>query len=233
MSWRAWCGEVGAVWRKEWRCELRTRYALNTAGLFALTTLTAVSIALGPLGTSEMARPVLPVLLWLILFFAAAAGLPRSFVNEEEAGTAIALRLTARPSSLFCGKVLYNLTLLFALEAITAPLFVTLFQMPVADAGRFAVALLAGGYGLALASTLVASMVAQARARGPLFSVLAFPVLLPLLLFAMRLTLAAVEGAPGAAGADDTYLALLRLLLAYNGTLTVAALMLFPAIWNP
>ncbi len=221
----SWAAETSAIFAKEWRSELRTRYALNTVGLFAFTTLVVVSMALGPIGASPEARQFLPVLLWLILLFAASAGLPRTFVHEEEIHTATALRLAARPVSLFCGKALYNLTLILALELLIAPLFAAMLQMPVAHPARLAVVLAGGGYGLAIGSTLIAAMVAQARARGPLFAVLAFPVLLPLLKFAIEATLAASLG--------ETTGATLSLILLYDATLTVASLMLFPAIWNP
>ncbi len=221
----SWAAETRAIFAKEWRSELRTRYALNTVGLFAFTTLVVVSMALGPVGASPEARQFLPVLLWLILLFAASAGLPRTFVHEEEIHTATALRLAARPISLFCGKALYNLTLILALELLIAPLFAAMLQMPIAEPLRLAAVLAAGGYGLAIGSTLIAAMVAQARARGPLFAVLAFPVLLPLLKFAIEATLATVLGETTGAG--------LSLILLYDATLTVASLMLFPAIWNP
>ena len=220
-----WTAEAGAIFGKDWRSELRTRYALNTVGLFAFTTLVVVSLSLGPVGASEEARPFLPVLLWLILLFAASAGLPRTFVHEEEVGTAVALRLTARPSSLFCGKALYNLTLILALELLITPLYVAMLQMPVVSAFELVLTLALGGYGLAVGSTLIAAMVAQARARGPLFAVLAFPILLPLLKFAVQATIGVVL--------DEPTEGVLTLILMYDATLTVASLMLFPAIWNP
>lgn len=220
-----WVRETLAIAGKEWRTELRTRYALNTIGLFAFSTLVVVSLALGPIGTSGDGPNVLAVVLWLILLFASSAGLPRSFVQEEEIGTAAALRLTAQPSCLFCGKLLYNLALLGLLELIVVPLYLAMLQVPVSSVPKLLGALAVGGYGLAVGSTLIAAMVAQARARGALFSVLAFPVLLPLLLFAIQLTRSAVLGEPGNA-------ALMQTLL-YDGTLTVAALMLFPVVWNP
>jgi len=99
--WRdasTWAAEAMAVFAKEWRGEFRTRYALNTLGLFAFTTLVVVSVSLGPLGVSlAQGTAVLPVLLWIILLFSAAAGLPRAFVHEEETQTATALRLAATP----------------------------------------------------------------------------------------------------------------------------------------
>jgi len=221
-----WAAEALAVFAKEWRCEFRTRYALNTLGLFAFTTLVVVSVSLGPLGVSvSRGTAVLPVLLWVILLFSAAAGLPRAFVQEEETQTATALRLAATPSALFCGKLLYGMTLTLALEALVTPVFVAMTSLDVKSPGLLAAVLAAGGYGLAAGSTLVAAIIAQARSKGTLFSVLAFPVLLPLLLIAVELTRHAVAG-------DPADVALLQLLL-YDGSVTVAGFMLFPVVWNP
>jgi heme exporter protein B len=221
-----WAAEALAVFAKEWRCEFRTRYALNTLGLFAFTTLVVVSVSLGPLGVSvSQGTAVLPVLLWVILLFSAAAGLPRAFVQEEETQTATALRLAATPSALFCGKLLYGLTLTLALEALVTPVYVAMTSLDVKSPGLLAAVLAAGGFGLAAGSTLVAAIIAQARAKGTLFSVLAFPVLLPLLLIAVDLSRHAVAG-------DPADVALLQLLL-YDASVTVAGFMLFPVVWNP
>lgn len=222
----SWLVEALAVFAKEWRCELRTRYALNTLGLFAVTTLVVMSISLGPLGVATVERTtVLPVLLWILLLFAVAAGLPRAFVHEEESHTAIALRLAARPSSLFCGKLAYSFSVVLALELIVTPLFSTLMQLRVESPGLLVLALVAGGFGLAAGGTLVASIIAQARGSAALFSVLALPVLLPLLVLAIELTRSAVSGDPAPVAS--------RQLLLYDGSVTVAGLLLFPAVWNP
>lgn len=222
----SWPAEAAAVFVKDWRCEFRTRYALNTLGLFAVTTLVVVSLVLGPMGAApELAGTVLPVILWLIVLFAVTAGLPRVFVAEEETHTATALRLAATPSALFCGKLAYGLTVVLALEALITPLFLVMVQMEARRPALLVAALAAGGYGLAAGSTLVAAMVAQARTKSALFAVLLLPVLVPGLLFAVQLTRAAVTGEPP--GNE------LRMLLLYDATLTVAGLMLFPSIWSP
>jgi heme exporter protein B len=85
--------------------------------------------------------------------------------------------------------------------------------------------LAAGGYGLAVGSTLVAAIIAQARTKGTLFAVLAFPILLPLLLLAVEVTRNAVAGAPAGVAMPQ--------LLLYDASVTVAGLMLFPMVWNP
>jgi heme exporter protein B len=220
-----WLAEAAAVFVKDWRSELRTRFALNTLGLFALTTLVVVSFSVGPIGGSPLAPAVLPAILWIILLFAATAGLPRLFVAEEETHTATALRLAATPSALYCGKLAFGLALIAALEVLTTPLYLAMVQLPVARPGLLAATLAVGGFGLASASTLIAVMVAQARGRATLFAVLLFPVLVPLLVMVVKLTQEAVTGEP--AGAALTQLVL------YDASVTVAALMLFPAMWNP
>ena len=221
----SWLAEAAAVFAKDWRSEARTRYALNTLGLFALTTLVLVSVGLGPLGASAAGAQVLPFLLWIVLLFAAAAGLPRAFVQEEETHTATALRLAARPSTVFWGKLAYALSLTLALEVLVAPLFLAMVQLEVASPGLFAAGLAAGGFGLAAASTVVAAIIAQARARSTLFAVLSFPLLVPLLLLVVEVTRNAVGGEPAAVA--------LRQLLLYDASVAVAGSMLFPAIWNP
>ena len=227
--WRrasTWAAEAAAVFAKDWRCELRTRYALNTLALFAFTTMVVVSVSLGPLGTSaDLGVSVLPVLLWLILLFAAAAGLPRAFVEEEETHTATALRLAATPSALYCGKLAYGVTLILALELLVAPVYAAMVTLSIHSPGLFVAALAAGGFGIAAGSTLVAAIISQAQGRSTLFSVLAFPVLLPPLLLVVELTRNAVAGHPAG-------VALSQLLL-YDGAITIFGLMLFPLIWNP
>jgi len=221
-----WAAEATAVFAKEWRCELRTRYALSTLALFAFTTLVVVSVSLGPLGvTKSQGSAVLPVLFWIILLFSVAAGLPRSFVQEEESQTATALRLAATPSALFCGKLAYGLTVIVALEALITPIYLAIMSLAVRSPGLLVATLAAGGYGLAAGSTLVAAIIAQARSKGTLFAVMAFPVLLPLLLLSIELTRNAMGGEPAG-------VALSQILL-YDASVTIAGLMLFPTVWNP
>ncbi len=223
-EFRAWLGAAWAVCVKDIRAEFRTRYALSAIGLFALTTLTVVSFALGPYGLEQ---DLLAALLWVVLFFAAMAGLSRSFVHEEESHTAPALRLAAPPGAVYLGKYLFNLGLLLLLEALVVPLFIVMMGLQVGRPGLFALVLLLGNLGLAGATTVIAAMVAQAGSRGALFTVLSFPLLLPLLISAISGTQATL--APGdVAGAWGPA----QVLLAYAVAMVTVALMLFPVIWT-
>ncbi len=222
-----WLAEALAVFGKDWRSEARARHSVTSLVLFSLSTLLIASLALGPLaGPADGRAEVVAALLWILLLFAAAAGLPRAFVHEEEARTAAALRLAARPSAVFAGKLLWVGSLIALLEAIAAPLAVALFDLQVAAPGRFVAALAAGGLGLAAATTVLAAIVAQGRGATTLFAALAFPLLVPLAVLAVAATRSALV-AEAAAGP------VLTQLLLYDGSVVVAGFLLFPAIWNP
>src|SRR5687768_1961537 len=79
-------------------------------------------------GTSLARASILSALYWIILFFSAMAGLPRAFVKEEEMRTAPILRLTARPSAVFAGKLLFNAGLILLVTAVTLLPFLLLFE---------------------------------------------------------------------------------------------------------
>src|SRR5438105_4834836 len=124
-----WAGEALALAMKDVRSELRTKHALATMALFALATLVVVSysLALGALPADprgEFARAQIhSALMWIILFFSAMSGLARVFVKEEDARTVTALRLSARASVVFAGKLLFNAGLMAALSVVVLPLF--------------------------------------------------------------------------------------------------------------
>ena len=216
-----------AVFRKDLRAELRTRYALNAVALFAVSTVVALSLGLGPLTRSADLPLIHAALLWVAILFAAFTGLARAFVQEEEARTAAALRLATPPLAVYLGKLLFNLVLLVLLAALTAGLFVVLLRVQVGNIGMFAALLLAGSLGLVAATTLIAAIIARASVKGALFAVLSFPLLAPLLVIAIKGTALALEGAPWARG-----LAPLQVLLAYTVALFTASLFLFGSVWE-
>jgi heme exporter protein B len=219
--------EALAVAAKDLRAEFRTRVALNSLVLFALTTLAAVSYTIGPYRLAAEDRPfLLSVLLWIVIFFAALAGLDRSFVKEEESHTAPLLRLAAAPTVVWAGKLFYNLVLIAILMAMLAPLFCVLMGFEIVMPWRFVAVLAAGGFGLAVTTTIIAAIIAQALTRGALFSVLSLPLLLPLLIFLIQGTTAV------ATGDLATYTNSLRAILSMAGAMTIASAFLFPIVWR-
>ncbi|MEN6520462.1 MAG: heme exporter protein CcmB [Armatimonadota bacterium] len=213
-----------AVFKKDVTGEFRTRYAVNAIFLFAVTTLVAVSFSIGG---ADVSPSVQSALLWIIIYFSALSGLARAFVKEEESHTSSALRLAAVPGAVFGGKLLFNFLLLILLELVTVPLFVGIMGVQVKNWPLFIVVTGAGSAGLAVSATIVSAIVSKANAKGALFAVLSFPILLPVLIGGIRGTKAALSSVLFADGMQDV-----KLLVSYTGVMFVVALLVFRFIWE-
>lgn len=174
----SWRSEVLAVLRKEIFSEVRTKSGLVTSGLFGVASV--VTIALATFNT-KLNGDIAAGLLWVTILFASILSLPRTFLVEEEQGTADMLRLVARPHSVFWGKALFNLLLTGTTSAGLAVLFLIFTGQPIALTWLLVLSLIGGCGALTGAVTLCGALVAQAANRAALAGAIAIPLLLPVL----------------------------------------------------
>jgi heme exporter protein B len=212
---------VWAILRKECRSEWRTRFGLNSALLFAVASLTGVSLAIGRLGDRT---DVLAALLWVVILFAALASLGHAFVREVEGQTMTLLRLVASPTAIASGKLLFNLAFLAVVELVTVPLFLAFMGAPAPRWGPFLAVLLLGSLALAVTSTIVGAVIAQTRGRGALFAAVSLPLVLLVLAAAVSGTRA--QWAGGSAASE------LRLLGSYVVAMLAASVLLYDHLWE-
>jgi heme exporter protein B len=220
----SWVSGAWAILAKDVRSEVRTRAALGAVVLFAVVTLVVVSYTIGG---ASLPTDVHASLLWIIVFFAAMAGLSRTFVVEEERGTELALKLTCSGAQVFVGKLLFNLALLALLSLVLIPLVQILLPIREANWGLLALGLALGCVALAASATLVAAIVAQAGMKGALFTVLAFPILIPVLVAGVGTTQKAMGELPVSSATTE-----LQLLVSYAGVMVTLAIMLFDFVWR-
>lgn len=212
-----------AVYAKDMRQELRSKYALNAILMFGVTTLTVVSFSLGQSG---LPPKLLSALFWIVMFFSAMSGLAQAFIREEETGTALALRLNADPDPVYLGKLFFNVTLMTILTVIITPLFFIFTDAPTDNLGPFLAVLILGMSGLCSSTTLVAAIISRASVKGALFAVLSFPILLPLLMVLVRATEKVWLGMSFSAVSTE-----LQFLLAFTVIMTTASILLFKFVW--
>ena len=213
-----------AMYAKDLRLELRTRYAVNAILMFGITTLAVVSFSLGQSG---LPPDLLAALFWIVVFFSAVSGLAHSFIREEEAQTALALKLAADPVTVYVGKLLFNLSLLSLMTLIITPIFFIFTDAPTENVMVFLLLVIFGVLGLCAATTLVAAIVAKAAVKGALFAVISFPLLIILL---MVLVGASEKVLAGQGIGEITQE--LQVLVAYPIIMVTASLMLFKFVWQ-
>ena len=221
----AWLRSVAAIFLKDWRSELRTRYAISALLMFVVTTISIILFSLG----SEGARvDVLCGILWVVIFFSAMSGLSRTFVMEEERGTSMTLQLTARGSAVYVGKLLFNLVLVTGLNILTVALYSLLINgFVIKTWSIFFLVVALGGFGFAAASTIIAAIIARASTKGTLYPVLSFPILLPLVLTVINGTRLAAEGAFFAEAYGE-----FQILISYIVVVIAVSVLVFDYVWK-
>lgn len=213
-----------AIFKKEVKQELRTKYAVNT--LLAFTGASLLLI-LFTLRAHQMDPIPKSGLVWIIILFAAMSGMMRSFVQETERKTWPLLQLHAGATDVFLGKLIYNFFFLLILHIFTFFFYMLMMDMAVVSPPYFLSALFFGAAGLASITTLTSAMIAQADRKGALFSVLCIPLVVPLLLILTRVTnIALIEGPDGASVND------LAALVGFCGVTITTGILLFDFIWE-
>ena len=223
-----WSSEVGAVFNKEAQTELRTRTGLVTSGVFALTTIVTVALALFNKNPNKGdLRDVSASLVWVILLFASLLTLPRSFLAEEELGTADLLRLMARPHAVFWGKMLFNIVQIWVLGFFVVLIFFFLTGLHVVWPVMLIGSLFTGGAAVAGAVTLCGAIAAQAANRAALAGAIA----IPLVLFPTEWGVSSLRAAVGV-GAPGAGIAAVLGLAAYASLSVSLGPWIYAAIWK-
>ncbi|MDQ3194081.1 MAG: heme exporter protein CcmB [Bacteroidota bacterium] len=212
------------IFKKDFTSELRTRYAINSLVMFVLVTISIIRFAIGD---EKIDNEILTGLLWIVIFFSTTSGLSRVFVKEEEKETSLALKLSTDPSSVFVGKLIFNLVLTFILNILILILFIAITGYQIKNLSGFIITVLIGNIGLVSASTIIAAIISKANSKGTLYPVLSFPVLLPLLLTVINATSLASSGIDTERLSGE-----IQILISYSVVVTVASLMLFRYVWE-
>ena len=214
-----------SLFKKDWQSELRTRYAINALAMFILVT---ISVILFSIGQENISEHLTGGLLWVVIFFSAMSGLSRAFVSEEDRGTTLTLHLIASPSTVFNGKLIFNVVLVYLMNFAITILYSILFDSFVLQ--NFTIFLWAavfGSFGIAVSSTIIAAIISKESAKGTLYPVLAFPILLPLILILLELTKFAIDGKL----LNQAYVEL-AVLICYDVIMLTASYLLFDFIWK-
>lgn len=213
-----------AVLSKDLRSELRTRVGLTAVGLFVVTAVALVAFASAD---EPIPRPISAAVLWIVMFFSAMTGLARGFVNEEDRGTALYLRLSSPPSAVFLGKLLGNVLFSVVTNLAVVALFVALMtSVNVGSPWVLLLVTVCGSMGMAGVVTITSAIVAKAGARNALLPVLSFPVLLPLIMPGIGATTAALAGMSVADVLPD-----LALMLSHSGIVAIVSALVFEVVW--
>jgi len=183
-SLRAYLRSIAAIVWKDLAAEFRSRELIGAMLVFAALVILIFNFALElDIRTREA---VTSGVLWVTFAFAGTLGLNRSMAIEKDRGCLDGLLLApVDRNAIYFGKAIGNLFFMLIVEAIILPMYSVLYNVNLFQPGLIFVILL-GSIGYSAVGTLLASMAVQARTRDVLLPILLFPVLIPLLLAAVK-----------------------------------------------
>ncbi len=202
---------------------MRSRELLSAMLVFSLLVILIFNFAL-ELDISTR-RSVTAGVLWATFAFAGTLGLNRSMAIEKDRGCLDGLLLApVDRSAIYFGKVISNLAFMLIVEAIVLPIYSVLYSLNLFQPGLLLVILL-GSIGYTAVGTLLSAMSVQTRTRDVMLPILLFPVVIPVLIAAVKASSGYLTGAE-----MSEILPWLNLLIVYDVIFVSLAFMVFDSV---
>lgn len=184
------------ILNKDLRLDVASPGRLAAVVLFSIITLLLFSFAAGA-DTTALTRNTAGFL-WLALVLSSTLALGESFRLEvEDDALEGLLLLPVPPAAIFYGKAMANLIFLLALAALLVPLAFGLYGASVRGSVLELCAIIVlGTAGLAGPGTLYSAMTARARGSDVMLPLLLFPLVIPVLIAAVKATSLVLLGDP-------------------------------------
>ena len=172
-----------ALLRKDIKLDLRQQFGLSGILLYVLGAIFIIYLVFGELdGRTWVA------LYWVVVLFCAVNGVLKSHTQEDH-GRRMYYYTLAEPIVAGGAKLIYNVLLMCIISLLALLLFSAMTRFPFVSPRYFFLALLLGVVGIAANFTFVASIASHTRNQSTMMMILSLPVIIPLLLPLVRLSI--------------------------------------------
>lgn len=178
--------QVMALVRKDITAEVRGRPIWLASGFFAGVVLVVFVFALDLRVENKAALG--PGALWIAILFSGIIGIGRAFASESDYGRMDRLLICpVDRRAIFVAKLLGTMLFVSLVLVVLLPVFGVLFGLAVLRLDIIGVLLL-GALGIATVTTLFSAGTTHSAAREILLPLIAFPLLLPVMIAAVKAT---------------------------------------------
>ena len=211
--------------KKEFVLELRRKSVISGLGLYLLSIIFICYLTFN-LRQNVISPNTWSALFWLTILFSVVNSVAKSFIGEKK-GALIYYYTIASPQQIIFSKIIYN-TILCLLISLSGYLLFSIFIFnPVQDQVAFLIVLILASFGFSISLSLISGIASKANNSNVLMAVLSFPVVISILLMAVRATKNAVDGIDRAASTDE-----FLNMVAINCIAGAVGYILFPYIWR-
>jgi heme exporter protein B len=212
---------LAALLRRDIRISLRVGGGALMGVLFFLTVVTLIPFAIGP--DLALLQRIGPAILWIGALLASLLGLDRLFAADLDDGSLDLMLMGETPLELAVAAKAFAHWLTTGLPLVVASPVLGLFlNLEPGGIGAVALTLLVGTPALTFIGTIGAALAVALRRGGLLLPILVLPLAVPVLIFGVAASNAAVVG-PVPFGTPFTVLCALTLMSLVLGPFAAAA----------
>ena len=216
---------IKSLFQKEFTLELRRKSAISGLVLYLFSTAFICYLTFS-LRQNLITPLVWSALFWITILFTAVNTVAKSFIGEKKGKDIYYYSITS-PESIIISKIIYNFILCTLLSFTGFILFSLFLKNPVVDLFLFSITILLTSLGFASSLTMLSSIAAKANNSSILMAVLSFPIIISILLLAIKVTKNCIDALDRSISWDE-----ILTLLAINCLVTAVSYLLFPYIWR-
>ena len=214
--------ELIELLKKEWKLEWANLYAAGSILLFALGSLLIVFLVF-----QEIDARTWIAVYWIMFLFSAISAIVRSF-SAEYGNRQLYYYTLFNPLLVLLSKLIYNSGMLLSIGLIIFGTMSLLLGNPLIDNAFFVIVIVMGSVAIASLFTFIASISAKSSNSTTMMAILGFPVVVPILLVLIKLSLKTMRLSP----IEEPYWQDFSMLFGLICIVTALSIVLFPMLWR-
>jgi heme exporter protein B len=212
--------KIFAIFWKDLLNELRTKEIIVSLLVFVLLVVVIFNFAFDT--GIDQTDTIASGILWVALTFGGVIGLNRTFAVEKENSRLDGLMLCPVDRAvIYWGKLAGIFTFMLVIAVVITPIFLALFNLPI-FLPRLALIIILALLGFSAVGTLFSALAVNTRSRDIMLPVLFLPVVVPVIVSAVKATGPVLAGMPW--GEISTWL---QILVAFDIIYLVVATLVF------
>ena len=212
--------QIAVLIQKEVVAEWKQRFAINGILLYLLSTILVIYISF-----IEVEPIMWVTLFWIIILFTAVSAVAKSFMQESR-WRMLYYYLLVSPVQIILAKMIYNSILMCLLSVVGLFFYSVVTGNPIQHEYYFLTAVSLGSISFSLTFTLMSAIASKAGNNATLMSILSFPLIIPVILLLIKISLASLQNEIEIPVKDFLLMGGLNLIM------LLMAVILFPYLWR-
>ena len=213
--------EIISLVVKDLKGEWRSKQSINGIILYLFSTILVLYYSL-----VKVERFLWTGVLWILLIFLSVNTISGSFNRDIKTRHWYYYTL-AHPLAIYFAKLIYNILLLSSMTMVSLSLLSIFFNTPIQDWSVFLLTLACSVFGIAAIFTFISLLATKANDQGTLMSILATPLIFPILMSGSRLCMISIGILQDSGYIKDIYSIFAIDILAIS-----LSIILFPILWR-